>query len=219
MSFLGQEDGNGRTLTVGYDPTTHQTAVPQAGPATTDASTGAIYAPMGDAPLDGYKASYSAAVQGLASAASATDIFTLTGSATKTVRITHLEVSGIATTILDTSVEAIVRSTADTGGTSATVPAVPHDSNNAPATAVATKYTANPAALGTTVGVIRSEKVLFNLAAPTAGSESGRLMLDFGSRPSQAIVLRGVTQQLAINLNGVTIAGPSIDISIEWTEE
>lgn len=219
MSFLAQQDGDGRTVTAGYDPTTHQPAMPQAGPATTDPSTGAIYAPVGDAPLDGYKASYSAAVQGLASAASATDIFTLTGSATKTVRITHLEVSGIATTILDTSVEAIVRTTADTGGTGVAVTAVAHDQNSPAATAVVTKYTANPTINDGTPKPIRSEKVLFNLAAPTAGSESGRLMLDFGTRPSQAIVLRGVVQQLAINLNGVTIAGPSIDISVEWTEE
>ena len=219
-SVLAVADADGRPL-IGqnYDPVTHQFAVQQCGPAVADPTTGIPYAPAAEAPVDGFKASYSVAKQGLVTAASATDIFTLTGSATKTVRITHVEVSGIATTILDTSVQVFIRTTADTGGTSSAVTPFPHDQNNPAATATAAAYTANPTINDATARLIRVEKVMFNIAAPTAGSESGRLFLDFGTRPSQAIVLRGVAQQLAINLNGVTVAGPSIDISIEFTED
>ncbi len=201
-----------------YDPVGGQFVWPQAGLVYT-AADGTKYAAGPDAPVDGFKNSYSAAINGLVTAASATDIFTLTGSATKTVRITHVEVSGIATTILDTTVRVLIRTTADSGGTTTAVSAIAHDQNNPAATAVAVAYTANPTVNDGTNRIIRAEKVLFNLAAPSAGSESGRLMLDFGTRPSQAIVLRGTAQQLAVNLNGVTVAGPSIDISIEWTEE
>jgi hypothetical protein len=201
-----------------YDPVGVQFVSPQAGPVRTGTDN-TNYAPHVFTPVDGYKATYSAAKQGLVTAASATDIFTLTGSATKTVRVTRVEVSGVATTILDTSVQLIVRTTADTGGTGATVPAVAHDQNSSPATAVATAYTANPTINDASPKPIRSSKILFNLAAPTAGSESGRLVEDFGDRPSQAVVLRGANQQLAVNLNGITIQGPSVDISVEWTEE
>jgi hypothetical protein len=201
-----------------YDPVGTQFVSPQAGPVSTGTD-GTKYAPQVVAPSDGIKATYSAAKQGLVTAASATDIFTLTGSATKVIRVTRVEVSGVATTILDTSVELIVRTTADTGGTSTNPPAVPHDSASSPATAVAAAYTANPTINDGTSKPIRSSKVLFNLSAPAAGSESGRLIEDFGDRPAQAIVLRGATQQLAINLNGVTVQGPSIDVSVEWTEE
>ena len=168
---------------------------------------------------DGQRATYSAGKQGLVVAASATDIATLTGSATKTIRVTHLEVSGIATTILETSVQVFVRTTADTAGASTAPTVVPHDQNSPAATAAMAVYTANPTVNDGTARLIRSQKVLFNIAAPAAGSESTRLVLDYGNRPSQALVLRGVAQQLAVNLAGVTVAGPSIDVSFEWTED
>jgi hypothetical protein len=40
-----------------------------------------------------------------------------------------------------------------------------------------------------------------------------------GNRPAQEVILRGAAQQLAVNLNGVTVAGPSIDVKFEWTED
>lgn len=168
---------------------------------------------------DPNRTSYSATKLGLVVAASATDIATLTGSATKIIRVTHVEYSGLATTILNTDVQLIVRTTADTGGTSTAPAAIPHDQNAAAATAAVAVYTANPTVNDGTARPIRSQKALHNLAAPTAGSESTRVVWDFMNRPSQAIVLRGVAQQLAINLNGATIAGPSVDVSFEWTEE
>lgn len=171
---------------------------------------------LGDDPI---KQSYSATKQGLALAASATDIATLTGSATKTVRVTHVEYSGLATTILNTSVELFVRTTADSGGTSTAPAAIPHDQNSAAATAAVAVYTANPTVNDGTARPIRSQKALHNLAAPAAGSESTRVIWDFMNRPSQAIVLRGVAQQLAVNLAGVTVAGGAADITFEWTEE
>ena len=61
-------------------------------------------------PVDGQKATYAASITQLAVAASATDIFTLTGSATKTIRVTRLRVSGIKTTAgADVDVQLIIR--------------------------------------------------------------------------------------------------------------
>lgn len=213
-------DANGRTIEFsGYDASTGQFVVPAMGAGVTPSGQPFAIAPTIMQPVDGGKASYSAAINGLVPAASATDIFTITGGAGKTVRITRLEISGIATTILDTTIRLAMRSTANLTGTSAAVAAVPHDSANAAAVATVLSYTANPGTLGTLVGYIRASKLLFNLAAPTAGSESGRLLEDFGDRPTQAIVLRGIAQVLAVNLAGVSVAGGSVDLSVEWTEE
>lgn len=169
------------------------------------------------APLDGFKASYSAAILGLVPAALATDIFTISGSATKTIRITELAVSGTENSNGIHDVQVIKRSAANTGGTSATVTAVPHDSNSAAATNTVLSYTANPTALGTAVGTIATRKL--GVSATNLAGPSDYWNLEFGERPSQAIVLRGTAQLLCVNLNGVTINSGSYDIFVEWTEE
>lgn len=212
-------DGNGRTINFAGVTYNVGFAVPEMGPQYTDPITGQLIAPLIAAPTDGKKASYSGGINGLVPVASATDIFTITGSATRTVRVTRIEVSGISTTILDTTVRLLLRTTADTAGTSTAPVLYPHDSNDAAATAVLAAYTANPTVNDGTNRLIRASKLLFNLSAPAAGSEAGRLIWDFGDRPSKAFVLRGVAQQLAINLNGVSVAGGSVDISVELTED
>ena len=166
-------------------------------------------------PFDGAKATYSAAKLNLNPQGS--DIFTITGSATKTIRVTRIEVSFTQSIYNTNDVLLIKRSTANTAGSSTAVPAVPHDSSSAAATATVLCYTSNPT-LGTAVGTMRAAKVFGQATSePYAGSVV--LVWDFGDRPSQAVVLRGITQVLAINLNSVTISGASFDISIEWTEE
>lgn len=169
------------------------------------------------APVDGQKATYSAAILGLAPAASATDVFTLAGSASKTVRVTRVSVSGTQTTAGEVDIQLLKRSAADTGGTSTAPAAVPHDSADAAATAVVAAYTVNPAALGTLVGPLRTRKAQIGAAATVTDQPETEWL--FGDRPSRAVVLRGVDEQVAVNLNAATIAGGSLDISIEWTEE
>ena len=166
------------------------------------------------ASVDGLKATYSATIFNLAPATLATDVFTITGSATKTVRVTRITTSGTQTTGSNVTVVILKRSTANTAGTFTTLTGVPHNSTNPAATATVLAYTANPT-VGTLVGNIRSRKVLMNAA--TAATDE--YISEFGTRNSQAIVLNGITQVLAVNLNGVTIAGESLNITIEWTEE
>lgn len=167
------------------------------------------------APVDGTKLSYSAGIVGLPAAAMATDIFTITGSATKTIRITRVTITGTQTTATQRDVVLLKRSTANTAGTFYIAPTkVPHDSGNSAATATVRSYTANPT-LGTLVGNIRTRKVYVGL---TTGN-SDECIWDFGTRPAQAIVLRGTAEVLAVNLNSITSAGNSFDINIEWTEE
>ena len=108
--------------------------------------------------LEGGKATYCATITGLVPPAAATDIFTIIGSATKTIRISRIQFSGRATAAAACDVSIVKRSTADTGGTPGTVPTiVPLDSTDAAATAVCATYTAVPT-LGTAVGAIRSQE-------------------------------------------------------------
>src|SRR5215471_9766749 len=87
-------------------------------------------------PTDGQKATYAAAITGLVPVASATDIFTLTGSNSATIRVTRLRISGIKTSAgADVDIQLIKRSAADTGGTSTNPTKVAYDSVDPASTA------------------------------------------------------------------------------------
>lgn len=159
---------------------------------------------------------YSVCVDDLAPAALATDVLVFTGSSTKTVYITYVQITTTASAGLQIDIELLKRSSANTGGTSSALVAVPHDSANAAATATARAYTANPTVLGTSVGVLRTKKA-------TAVSDVKQNIEDtewhFGDRNNQAIVLRGTSEFLTVNFDGATLLGGNVDICVEWVEE
>jgi hypothetical protein len=161
---------------------------------------------------------YSASSAAFTPAASATDVFTITGSASKTVRIRSIWLSGTQTTALQFLVLLIKRSTANTTGTSAAVTAVPHDTNSGvAASATVLQYTANPGGLGAAVGNVRSRRVF--IPAPATATYAEIAFWDFGVGTGESIVLRGTAQVLAINLNATTLTGGSLLCGVEWTEE
>jgi hypothetical protein len=166
-------------------------------------------------PIGNTKVTYSASALGLSAANTPTDIFTIQGSATKKITITRIAFTASQTTAAQRDVVLLKRSTLDTGGTSTVLTSVAHDSTSVAATGVARFYTANPTAVGTLSGNLRTRKVFIG----TATANSDEMILDFGIRPSQAIVLNNVNESLAINLNAITSAGNLIDLSVEWTEE
>lgn len=161
-----------------------------------------------------HKATYSASAT-VTPVAAATDVLTIIGSASKTVSIQKIIISGSQTTGGMVLVKVIRRSSADTGGSSTAVTSIKHESADAAATTVLANYSANPGALGTTVGTIRSQAL--PLAALTATTVN-IVEFDFGNL-GKPIVLAGVAEQLAINLNGATVTGGSLNIDIEFTEE
>src|SRR5215469_12319302 len=145
-----------------------------------------------------------------------TDWLVLTGSGTKTIRLTNFTICGTATSASTIDLVLTKHSTANTGGTTGTAPtATPLDSTDAAVSATFAIYTANPT-VGTLVGSA-VDTIKLNLGA--AGS-AGCAALDFGTRNAQAVVLRGTTQQFAVNLNSVSLpSGYSLDYRLEWTEE
>lgn len=162
---------------------------------------------------EGWKATYGASDDNLTPAATPTDVVIINGSATKTVRIRSITVSGLATTAGSMDLSLVKRTTADSGGTSSTQHWAKFDSSDGNATAVVTEYTANP-----TVGdgyTISTKTLNFGVAGA-----SGTVTWDFSDKNDKALVLRGVAQGLALNFNGDTLPnGSKFSYAIEWTEE
>lgn len=156
---------------------------------------------------------YSAALINLVVAATATDICVLKGSATKTIQVQRITVSGYQATGGTASIALIKRSTANTGGTTGTADGIPHDSLSAAASVAFIGYTANPT-LGTLVGLLDAQLVFFG--ATTAAGDL--YVWTPGKDPSQGIVLRGTAQSVAVNLNGSTLTGGYLNCTATWIE-
>lgn len=151
----------------------------------------------------------------LTPAATPTDVFLLPGSATKTVRVRRVKISALATTAGSMVFNLVKRSSASTGGTSTAGVAVPMDSNNAAATAAPLVFTANPSSLGTSVGNVDTDLLSFGVSAANPIYDE-----TYGTNNTQAIVLRGAAQCLAINLNGGALpTGAEIAVRVVWSEE
>jgi hypothetical protein len=167
--------------------------------------------------LDGRRSTYTAYTAAFTAATTATDIFTIQGSATKIIRILRVEIYVTQTTAAAGNIFLIKRSAANTGGTSVAATRAPFDSVSAAATATVQHYTANPTALGASVGNIRAFRGI--VPAPTTVINNPVASWEFGTKSGSAIVLRNINELLAVNLSGVTITGNSFIIGCEWTEE
>ena len=148
-------------------------------------------------------------------AATATDIFIIRGSATKIIRVTRVEVviSATAAGVVDVLIKK--HTIANTAGTSAAAVPTLHDSNDPPTPAATLlQYSANPT-VDASATVIRASK-----AGISAASGMDVLAWTFGDRWVKPIALRGIAQELAINLNGdALLAGELIAYSVEWFED
>lgn len=168
---------------------------------------------------EGLKASYSAVAPDIAPAATATDIVVLKASATKTIRVTLITVSGDAT--LDNTIDLYVykRTTANTGGTTAAITPVAHDSNDAATTATVVKYTANAATLGTGNLIRAGHYALPASAGPKVPVVA--LAWEFGTRNAKTFVLKaGSNESIAVSMAGGAVpTGTQLYVNIEWTEE
>lgn len=166
--------------------------------------------------IESAKATYKYSSLGNTPAATPTDLFTIAGSATKTIRITKLIIGGVAGTAGQLSPLLVRRSAANTGGTS-TAPAIQkRDTTDGAASATIALYTVNPASLGTAVGTMDTCRLLLNLA--TAAPDV--CQFSFGTNNDKEIVLRGATDILAINFAGAAVPATGlVDLDIEWTEE
>lgn len=155
--------------------------------------------------------------------AALTPIWEMVGSASKTVRIQRIVLSGITlTAVAYHHVNLVKNSTASSGGTklgTANNVAVPVDSGNAAATATNACYTAGPTA-GTAVGFVGVKRVLAQATtAAAAGIPHPDVEFDFRNKGSaDELVLRGVAQTVHLAYEPVPASNISQAIMVEWTE-
>jgi len=168
---------------------------------------------------------YAAVSRGLAPAASATDIFCITGSASKSISVKRIEISGTAGTLVTAPFTLVRRVTVNTSGTLATGAALPvataMNSSNVAATATLTAYTANPTITDSSPTYFRSQWL--TLPVTSADIVINPIVWDFST--SQDIFAQGLdivkgnsTYQYCLNLNGVSVSSGLLDINIFWTE-
>ena len=153
-------------------------------------------------------------------AANPTDVVTLTGSATKTIKVYSVRASVFSSSSpTEQFVTALmgIRSTADSGGTSSSGFGTALDSNNNASTGKITQYTANPT-LGTLVGYVTEVVMPVPSLAITSANSPTNVVELVPTSLLQPITLRGTAQQLFINLS-VTVTTGFLVYSVWWTEE
>lgn len=161
--------------------------------------------------------------------ATPTDLITITGSATKIVRVVSLFVTTTNTAAGSQQFAVVKRSALDTTGTFIAATSVPLDSAAVAATTTVGHYTANPGGLGTAVGTINTVRVASPAAVPASFAavvvNAGLELLPLTqTSPSaiadQAVTLRGAAENLAVNFAGAAlVAGQTHAYTIIWTEE
>lgn len=169
---------------------------------------------------------YSAVSLGLVPGSGATDIFCISGSASKQISIRRISISGTAGTLVTAPFTLLRRASLDTGGTLATGTDKPvaakNLSTNATATATLVAYTANPTIVDTSPVYLRSDVLSLNTTAAlvagaplrwNAGTEVDAYSQGFDIPSGQT------TQQYCVNLNAVSVSSGVLNISITWAEQ
>lgn len=168
---------------------------------------------------DGFRATYCASWAAFAPVATPTNILSLTGSATKTIRLLRIGISATKTTAGIIDVQVNKYSSALTGGTPvAPTGVVSFDSTSPAATATPRTWTANSTGGGALVGAIKNTKITVPVAA-VAGAAQNTYVFEFANNFSQDIYIRGTAEVVALTLLGVTLTGGSVALWVEWTEE
>lgn len=170
----------------------------------------------------GTKATYRAATASVVAAASTQPFFIIEGSATKTIIVQRIIVSGATlTAVAYLGYEARKYSTAITGGTAVTLTQVPVDSTSAAGTANrCSVYTAAPTA-GTLVGVVSAKRTLGQATTAAASGIPDVIEFDFRTLGSEntGIYLRGTSQGLGLAFQAAPATAVTLSIIVEWTEE
>ena len=169
----------------------------------------------------GQKVSYCVSTVGqLVAAAGTAPFFSMFGSASKTIRIHHILITGTcATAAVYGSVIVTKRTAAGSGGTATTLTPVPKDSGSAASTATLVKaFTAAPTA-GTGGGVVASGQTFL----PVTGTPAlgvGMLEWFFGNMDEEeGIVLRGTGEGIELSFSVTNTNAATVTVMVEFTEE
>ena len=158
--------------------------------------------------------------------ATPTDMVTIFGSATRTVRVVAFVITTTNTAAGSQQFFLIKRTTANTGGTFVAAAAVSADVVDSAATATVGHYTANPSGLGASAGNINVTRAASPVAVPATfagvARDAGVDMLEVGANASlnKIPVLNGTGQGVCLNFGGAAlVAGQTHAYQVVWTEE
>ncbi len=168
--------------------------------------------------------SFSVTSIGIVPAAAPTDIFCLTGSATRTIRVKQVRVTGTAGTAINITTYLMKHTVANTGGTKASTEAtglptlVSMDSSLAAVTATADAYTANPT-IDATRAFFSAQTHLLPVTTTAVTASPALWNFDPPSSFSPP-VLRGIAQQLCVGYNAVTTPSSGVvSVNMIFTEQ
>lgn len=170
---------------------------------------------------------YSAVSVGLVPAASATDIFCIAGSSSRSISIKQITISGTAGTLVTAPFTALRRATLDTGGTAATGAALPvaapNISTDPASVATLTAYTANPTINDSSPVYFRSSVLSLNTTSALVGMlplvwSWGERIGDFTKALDIPKSTAGAAQQVCVNLNATSISSGLLNVDITWVE-
>lgn len=172
---------------------------------------------------EGSRATFRYCLLAFAMVAAPTDVIVVQGSGTKTISIKSIKITGQATAQGSMPVQLIRRSTAGTLGSAVLTAITPakHDTNDAAATAtVSSVGTANYTTLGTSAGVVGTNRLGLSALATGNAGMAQEILWDFAYRNDKPIKLRGTSDFLVINFNGAAIpSGGVVDFEIETEED
>lgn len=166
---------------------------------------------------------YSATAVGLVPAASATDIFCISAGTSRSISIKQIKIAGTAGTAITTPFLIYRRSALGTSGTPATnlaLPvAAPLNPSDPASSATLISYTANPTVASSPILL---DAAVVDLPVTTAAGGAITEKLNYGESISwfahNVVIPKGTTQQVCVNLNGVSVSSGVLSISMTWTE-
>ena len=159
----------------------------------------------------------------LAPVATPTAVMVIQGSATKTVEIRRIAVTGGATAAGSMRIVVTRRSTAGSVGSAVLTAVTPakRDTTNAAATAVvSTVGTANYTTMGTTAGEIANGRLnLVAIGSAATSSDAQPYLLEFGEKNDQPLRLIGTSDYVTIEGGGSALpAGAKWDLNVTTSE-
>jgi hypothetical protein len=167
---------------------------------------------------DGIKPTYRWCITAATPVATPQDVFQIKGSSTTTVRIKSISLYGFSTAANSTYVILVRRTSVGTGiGNTVFNPFTPgkHDINDpAPTANVVFLSNSNPSTAGASAGALDIGIL------PTGPTSQTPLTFNYARGADKALILRGNSDIIAVNLNGATLpAGFTITMTVETEED
>lgn len=175
--------------------------------------------------LDSGKATYRAAGNFIPQPTAAVTVLSIQGSATRTVRVKRIGLSGVSTAAGQNVYQLLKTSALGAGGTAVLPTPTPLDSSSAAATAVVQHYTTTLKATGVAIGgplsMANVQTCVTAVPAAVIVPAATQLFPEFGAPIGQAIVLRGAAQFLEVqNVAAANLAaGTVLCYFVEWEED